>query len=67
MCSTEFTVHAEFTVHSAGLLTNSTGIRRLEILLFIFLIKWISVRFYQILPNLIDFFKNRQNRGGLIL
>jgi hypothetical protein len=36
MCSTEFTIQAEFTVYSAGLLAKSTGIRRLEISLFTF-------------------------------
>jgi hypothetical protein len=55
MCSTKFTVHAEFTVHLANLSVNSTGLpaksagtRRLGISLFIFSIKWISVGFYRI-------------------
>jgi hypothetical protein len=46
MCSTEFTVYTEFIVHSAGLSVNlaglsvkSVGIRRLEISLFIILVK----------------------------
>jgi hypothetical protein len=46
MCSTEFTVYVEFTVHSADLSMNSTdlsvksaGIRQLKISLFIFSIK----------------------------
>jgi hypothetical protein len=63
---TELTV---YTVHSAGLSANSTGllaksagIHRLCISLFTFSIKWISASFYQILSNLTDFFKNRQNR-----
>jgi hypothetical protein len=38
-CSNKFTVHAEFTVHSAGLSVQLRGFYQLEISLFIFSIK----------------------------
>jgi hypothetical protein len=61
MCSIEFTVHAEFIIHLAGLSVNSAGlsaksagIHRLGISLFIFSIKWISVGFYRIFQKLTE-------------
>jgi hypothetical protein len=53
MCSAEFTVYSEFTVHSAELLdnsvdnsANSTDFRVFKKFLFLSLIKCISVEFF---------------------
>jgi hypothetical protein len=45
MCSAEFTVHYEFTVHSAELSANSADFHIFKKFLFLLLIKCISVEF----------------------
>jgi hypothetical protein len=65
MCSTEFTVHSDgLSANSTGLSAKSDDIRWLGISLFIFSIKWISVGFYQILPNSTGFFLKADEIGG---
>jgi hypothetical protein len=55
---------AGLSVNSAGLSAKSAGIRRLEISLFIFSIKWISADFYRILPNSVGFFQKPTESKG---
>jgi hypothetical protein len=46
MCSAEFTVHYEFTVHSAELSANSADFRVFNKFMFLSLIKCILAEFF---------------------
>jgi hypothetical protein len=61
-CSTEFTVQAEFTVHSTGLSVNSVGLSA-KSAGWRFTVQILNqMDFDRFSPNLADFFENRWDR-----